>query len=125
MERALGNVFIRDPDGPLQTGFVMEGHTHNFDHVTYFPMGTWEVWRLRLLVDKDGIPQKNDKGEDQWIEMDRVIKRPGGYLLIEAGCRHGFKLLEGPGLYHCIFAHRDPQSHEVVQDWNGWYEATS
>lgn len=42
MELILGNVFIR-PNNIFETGHGRDGHTHNFDHVTFFDLGWWYV----------------------------------------------------------------------------------
>lgn len=122
MERVFGNIFVRET-GMQQTGYTVDGHTHKFSHVTYFPSGTWEVWRLRRVTDADGVQQKDTDGEPLWVETDRRIVKPGNWLGIEADCRHGFKLLEGPGQYHCVYSHRDPDTGEVIEEYNGWSDA--
>lgn len=48
MEYAAGNVFIRE--GRLDLGNKMEGHEHNFDHVTYIAKGSAKVQKLDAEV---------------------------------------------------------------------------
>lgn len=119
----MGNIFIRSSRIWHETGFIMEGHTHNFDHVTYFPRGTWEIYRQCKIVGDDGVQKTDEQGNGLWVETHRRKIAPGGYVLIEADCRHGFILLEGPGEYHCIYSHRDPDTHEVIEHYNGWSDA--
>lgn len=123
MERVFGGIFVRESGHILETGFVMDGHTHNFDHITYFPMGMWEVHRIRKVVDAQGNPKLDEKGEEIWHEIDSGIIKAGAWLPIAKNDKHWFKLLEGPGMYHCIYAHRNPDSGEVVNEYNGWHGA--
>jgi quercetin dioxygenase-like cupin family protein len=107
MEYVSGNIFIRE-GGPLAKDEVVEGHGHNFDHTTYVVRGAFKIERL-----VDGAVTQS------------VIKRAGqlkSWVLIKAHADHKLTALEDNSVYHCIFAHRDPQG-EVVQDYDGWESA--
>lgn len=99
---AYGNVFIRE--GRLDKDSFVAGHAHAFDHVTYIPCGAVLFERL-----KDGVVEAS------------VEKRAGekNWILIKAGTEHRLTGLEDGTVYHCIYAHRNPQG-EVVQDYDGW-----
>lgn len=117
MEFSIGNIFIRDNDSPHKVGWRMDGHTHNFDHATYIVRG-----KYRCIFKKRHI---SDDGAEGWVTVfDQVVEGPY-WLLIEANAKHDFECIEGPGILHCVYAHRDPQTKEVVQKWNGWYGAVS
>ena len=45
MEYRLGNIFVRDCGSPHEKGWKMEGHEHNFDHVTYIIRGKYRCRR--------------------------------------------------------------------------------
>lgn len=127
-EFASGNIFIRE--GELETGQIVVGHKHNFDHTTYVPRGA-------ILFEKLGAPTKFAPDIDlntgkvigmipvDWEVLKSVVKRAGprGWVLIEAGVMHRLTGLE-PSTYHCIYSHRTPQG-EIVQEYDGWMKALS
>ena len=104
MEHALGNIFIR-PGELGSPGTSVEGHKHNFDHVTYCVRG-------RLRIDA-ALPN----GERVSREIGAADPHP--YVLIRAGIEHRLTSLEEGTAYHCIYAHRTAQG-DVVQDYTGW-----
>jgi quercetin dioxygenase-like cupin family protein len=107
MEYAAGNVFIRE--GRLDLGNKMEGHEHNFDHVTYIAKGSAKV-------------QKLDASDNVVSEVTKSASQGQNWVLILAGVRHRITALEDGTVYHCIYAHRSPQG-DVVQEWDGWGKA--
>lgn len=105
MEYQCGNIFVREMRfGGV--GSVVEGHAHNFDHVTY-------VTRGAVLVEKlDG----------NGAVVRAVVKTAiDGYnwVLIEAGVTHRLTSQTSDALAHCIYSHRNHQG-EVVQQYDGW-----
>jgi hypothetical protein len=126
VEYQSGNIFIRDMDSlraPHEAGWRMEGHTHNFDHTTFICRGQYRCIRRAPIFDQGGIPITAADGSKALHEELNVIRGPGSALLIEAGKWHAFECLEGPGVLVCIYAHREPQSGDVVQRYNGWLDA--
>lgn len=94
-----GNIFVREM--PFTTaGQQIEGHAHNFDHMTYVARGAARIER----------------------GTEAIEKRAGEWALIEAGITHRITALEDDTLCHCIYAHRTPQG-DVVQKSTGWRPA--
>jgi hypothetical protein len=128
MELVLGNIFIRPfylSTDRTKTGFPanLTCHAHNFDHVTYVRRGRVRVRCYRAMVNADGTPTLgNDGSPARFLHREREVG-VGERLLIEAADWHEFEALELYCALDCIFAHRDPQSHEVVQGYNGWDDA--
>lgn len=109
MELVLGNVFIR-PNLLPRAGDYVDGHKHNFDHVTY-------VCRGEIKVDKI-----SDSGN---IEKSRIIKSTDEepFVLIKAGVNHRLEAMVDDSIFHCIYSHRNAQG-EVIKEFDGFYEAT-
>lgn len=104
-----GNIHIREMFFAL-AGVVVEGHAHNFDHTTYVIRGAVKIERL----DADGnvvqiVTKKASDGQN-WV-------------LIKAGVLHRLTAMEDNSMGHCISSHRDPETGEVIADFNGWDEA--
>ncbi len=110
VEYALGNVFIRE-GGPMFAGEVVEGHKHNFDHVTYISKGSARIDRLDDAGDVRQSVEKRANDGRNWV-------------LILAGTLHRITALEDGTIYHCIYAHRTPQG-EVVQEYDGWVKGNT
>lgn len=137
MEYRSGNIYLRTNDFMLETGHVVEGHKHNFDHTTFFGAGKWLVEAFGEVFEEDGVTPKYEF-ENKLVAGELVKdKKPvrvklrevtiqGGYphshLLIEAGLFHRLTLLEGPGTYTCIYSHRTPDG-EVTEEYTGWARA--
>ncbi len=103
MELVLGNVFIR-PMIFEKAGSVVEGHAHNFDHVTYCAKGSF-----RIEADGRSVVKKSTERHN--------------FVLIRAGVVHRLTALEDDTIGHCIYAHRTAQGTEVVQEYDGWSPA--
>lgn len=99
-----GNIFIRP--NRMNTGEIVEGHTHNFDHTTIVFRGAFRLEATR----PDGT------------KIDRIL-RAASSVLVNADVCHKFTALEDNSEFWCVYAHRDPQSGEVVQEQNGFYGA--
>lgn len=93
----------------METGFVVEGHLHNFDHVTIFQSGRWRVGR-----------RAEDGRELPSIEMQGGY--PSSFLLIEKNVWHRLECISGPGSYMCVYPHRE-EAGLVVEVSTGWEAA--
>jgi quercetin dioxygenase-like cupin family protein len=96
---ATGNIFVREVP-LLRAGSCIDGHAHNFDHMTYCVRGAARIER----------------------GTQRVDMQAGEWALIEAGVVHRITALADDTLCHCIYSHRTPQG-DVVQRATGWREA--
>lgn len=100
-----GNIFIREMlFGDI--GFVVDGHTHNFDHTTYIVRGAVRIEQL----DADGSVVRT---------IDKRATDGHNWVLIKAAVKHRLTALEPHSLGHCIYSHRNGQA-DVVQDYDGW-----
>jgi quercetin dioxygenase-like cupin family protein len=104
MELVLGNLFIR-PMVFEKAGEVVNGHEHNFDHVTYVAKGSLRIEKL-------------DGGTVVATVTKKASERHNS-VLIKAGVCHRLTALEDDSIGHCIYAHRTAQG-DVVQDYDGW-----
>jgi len=109
MEVVLGNIYIRQVPEPLEKGEIVEGHTHNFDHVTYVNKGSFKITRT------------SPDGETK----SRTIHATDEYnfVMILATHNHTLEALEDDSVYHCVYAHRNPITKEVQEHYTGWDEA--
>lgn len=148
MELALGNIFARQ--GEIAVGGHVEGHTHNFDHVTACRAG-----RIRVIGKRGGQQIAEtvlELGDVCLILADvehTLLQEPGMPPQVAAALSDmRARLLEAlpdaaaaietvyaatvethsnvPAKYSCIYAHREPQADGttvVVQNYTGWDEA--
>jgi hypothetical protein len=126
MEYQSGNLFIRDMDSLTvrhETGWIMKGHTHMFDHTTFICIGRYRCIQARPIINADGNPVLLPDGSQSLHVIVDVERGPGSFLFIDKNIWHSFECLEGPGMLMCLYSHRDPQTSEVVQQYNGWTEA--
>ena len=152
MEHVSGNIFIRKMNNKtgFGPGYVIRGHTHNFDHTSIFFTGLWRVKKWKRRVTEDGKYMMDEKGEEIWI-LEHEFEREGPFsLLIEADAKHEFtfvhfrvpdwmenfislmpendakvfrKMYEsGNGQAWCVYSHRNPQGDVTVNE-TGWEEA--
>jgi len=101
-----GNVFIR-PNTLAKAGDAIEGHTHNFDHVTIVFTGSVKV----TATGPDGAVQEG------------TFTAPA-HFLVRAECTHQITALMDNTTIWCVYAHRTPQGI-IVQEYTGWPEAYS
>lgn len=106
-QRVTGPLYIREPGTLLQTNDVVEGHFHNFDHVTFYTMG---LWLVECTINGKEIKQKIEGGY------------PGSRLLIRKDVVHKFTVLRGPACYACVYPHLTKDG-TVVEEFTGWMEA--
>lgn len=121
-----GNLFIRDMDSFTtrhEAGWKMSGHTHNFDHNTFIIQGRYRCVEARPIISNDGTPVLLADGSQALYVVADVERGPGTFLFIDKDVWHTFECIEGPGVLLCVYSHRDPQTGDVVQQYNGWAEA--
>ena len=94
-EMAAGNIFIRPIR--LPKGEQIDGHKHNFDHVTIVFSGTVHV-------------QTSD-GRDQ------TFTGPA-FFLVKKDVTHQIEAITDAHFW-CVYSHRNAQG-EVVQEFDGW-----
>lgn len=104
MEYSAGNIQIR-PNYLQKKGDVVDGHAHNFDHVTVVFEGSIHV---RATLPSGDIIERN------------FVK--GSEFLVKAEVEHEITALEDNTLFKCYYAHRTPQG-DIVQEYNGWTDA--
>ena len=103
-----------------KAGDVVNGHTHNFDHVTLVLAG---AVRVRYHKEVEGVMVLQG-----YQEFHAPLKMHGdggqeAQILVKAGVHHEITALEDGTHCWCVFAHRDPDTGEVVEAWNGWMPA--
>lgn len=102
-EGPLGNVYFR-PMRFEKKGQVVEGHKHNFDHVTFIWRGAVEVRVWRDDESRaDAKPKRFSAPSKIMIAKDRF---------------HEFTALEDGTMAECIYALRDGEG-QVTDVWNG------
>lgn len=142
-QRVLGNIFAREGDIP--PGGKVDGHAHNFDHVTACFGGrmkvegtdpntgthyetTLEIGSLCLiradiehtLTQLPGAPAIVANAlADLRDRMTKMVPA----LAAEIGAAHDASLAafnDVPAKYACIYAHRTPQGDVVLDYDSGW-----
>lgn len=93
---AFGNLFFRPMDFP-SVGSIVDGHTHNFDHVTWISAGSVKV-RAREV--------NPSTGEGIGPMVDRVYVAPA-VICIKKNWAHQFTALAAGTRADCIYALRD------------------
>lgn len=100
------NTFFR-PNFLEKAGDTVDGHAHNFDHVTMVVQGSVRI--------KTRMPRREIVKKAAGPFQDRVV-------LIRAGLEHEITALEDGTEFLCIYSHRNAQG-EAVQRFDGFYEA--
>lgn len=119
----MGNIFVRDMGSwteRLQKGWIMQGHCHNFDHVTIIVAGRFHCRRWHPVVSADGEQRFDESGQPIVHLGEEVERTAPAMMLIKASHWHSFESLEDGGILMCVYSHRDPQSGDVVQAPSGW-----
>lgn len=109
-ELVAGNIFIRP--NYLTKGQIINGHAHNFDHVSYCTSGSVHIEAV--------IPQSDGSSKT----LTRTLKATDSrnWILIKAGVEHKIIALEDNTKFDCIYSHRTPQG-DVVEEYTGWEAA--
>ena len=94
------------PHGTQNKGEVVESHAHNFDHATWITRGSYRI----EAVLPDGTRRNG-------------VFKAFNMVEIKAGVEHKLTALEDGSEYFCIYPSRNPETGEVVQEFNGWDEA--
>jgi hypothetical protein len=151
MEHAFGNIYVRrmEDRAGFQPGHVIEGHAHNFDHLTIIFSGRWRARKWLPAVNSDGESVTVD-GEPVWLLVQDIERDGPWHLLIEAKAKHEFTFLGNPvpswmesylenmpteqadkfreeynkstGKGWCVYSHRTPQG-DISQSATGWHAA--
>jgi len=87
-----GPLEIISPGVPRPTGFVINGHVHDFDHVTFVGAG-----RIRFECFHD------DKFDVPFKTLEIEAGYPTSYMLIEKDIYHRLTVLRGPACYWCVY----------------------
>ena len=104
MEIASGNIYFR-PNWLKKIGDKIDGHTHNFDHTTFFVSG-----RFKVIARKNGV-----------VIAEEEITGPAIRLIL-ADVNHEIIALEENSYFLCVYAHRDPQGN-VIERCEGYFRA--
>ena|SRR5580765_522190 len=105
MEWVSGNIYIR-PNKLRAIGDGTEGHTHNFDHTTIVFKGAVHVHAV--------LPNGT--------VIERDFRAPS-HFLVRKDVLHHISAIEDDTEYWCVYSHRSPKG-EVIEEWDGWREAT-
>lgn len=149
----LGPLFFR-PFCLERAGDKIEGHAHNFDHVTFLYRGGV---RARVTMSNGTVKERDFIVPGFTIEVPesglllaavsalnavgigvvatflekflkyrkvRISTGPAVKVFIAAGLMHEFTALTDDVGGECVYTHRDPETGDVVQAWNGWEAAT-
>lgn len=121
-EFASGPLYIRTMDH-LPKGRVIDGHRHNFAHVTLVIRGRVKVTKRGEIVKTTGEQIMDGEGKPLLMVLGIREFGPGVPILIAAECHHEIEVLEDDTAVWCQFTHRDPVTGGVVQEYNGWERA--
>lgn len=106
VEGPFGNLYCR-PMEFESLGSVQNGHTHNYDHVTYIVRGSVLVKFYKV----------DEQGNQITTAKDQVYKA-GGKVQVRADTWHQFTALEENTYAECVFPHRDSAGN-IVDEFNG------
>ena len=104
-EQASGNIFMRKFRAQY-AGQEIQGHTHNFDHTT--------------IVFTGAVHVRGECPDGRIIEQD--FHAPDSFL-VKKDVKHTITAIEDNTEYWCVYSHREPETGEVVQEYNGWGDA--
>jgi len=124
-EYVAGHEYVREPNGLLETGAVVETHRHNFFHNTHLKKGYWEVHRFEPLLGTDLVQVTGNDQKPLWRPLPLLRVHGGGprsIVPIPGNMQHKFVLLDGPGFYSCNFCHRHPDG-TISETFTGWLDA--
>jgi hypothetical protein len=107
MDLALGNIYVR-PNILAKKGDKVDGHTHNFPHVSYVCRGRVKITRTK------------PNGDRRTVSVSSTDDYP--FVLILAEDTHELEAEEDNSMFHCLYAHRTPQG-DVIQEYTGWNDA--
>ena len=118
--QCVGQLLIR-PMYFAKAGDKRDWHGHTFDHIT-------AIWTggLRANINNRDGSRHRDSGDYYAPKngMKGVHARPC-LINIPHDCDHELIALEDHTHAGCMYFHRDPDSKEVIPEFNGWIEAAS
>ena len=112
----LGNIAFRT-GGPMAKGDIVQGHLHNYDHVTMVSHGS-------MLIEVMSGPAMDGVTQSVIKSTVKSAKEARNFVLILAGVAHRFTALEDGTVYQCVYAHRDEEGN-AVDFYTGWEAAYS
>ena len=105
-------------------GDINRGHKHDYWHMGLVVRGSIRLRTWVQEVHEDGTPKLNCDGNPVWnVRPGSQVFRAGDTFDVPAELGHEFKALEPHTRGLCIFPHRDPITHEIVETANGWTAA--
>lgn len=138
-ELVLGNIFVR-PNVLERVGDKVDGHQHNFDHVTFFTRGrmkvtarrVWRTLECTACAFVEEVRQANigcsqcGKPTNQISMRAQVLDQREftafSFCLIKADVEHEIVALESDSQFFCVYGHRDAQGR-ITQEFTGWSPA--
>jgi predicted metal-dependent enzyme (double-stranded beta helix superfamily) len=107
-EGAYGNLYRRQMVVDRQ-GASVEGHKHNWDHVTYVIRG-----KVLMTVWKEDYNGKKHPG----TSVERIYQAPAA-ILIRKNNFHKFTALTDDVILECVYAIRDSKTGEFSESFDG------
>jgi hypothetical protein len=123
MEYAMGPIFIRE-NRLARAGDKVHLHKHNFAHVSVVERGSAFIVKLAERVDEKGVTLVDSEGAPILIKIAEREFKAVSRFLVDSNEWHEITALEDNTLVSCEFTHRSPDG-EVLQQYGGWYEATT
>jgi hypothetical protein len=119
-EFVCGDVFTRTCGSPMKKGEVIEGHSHNFPHMSLCLLGSVQI-KARL---PDGERMRNFYApSSQLLNRDEAGWARRCVVEIADGIHHEITALEDDTVFWCIYVPRDPETRLVIPHYNGWEPA--
>jgi hypothetical protein len=100
-------------------GEVRDKHEHTFDHV----MAIW-TGGIRVEIETPDGHRHPDSGDYYAPDMKGLYARPC-LVNIRKECKHKLTSLRERTHAGCLYFHRDPDTGEPVEEFNGWMQAAT
>lgn len=107
-EGAYGNLYRRQMVVDRK-GAQVEGHKHNYDHMTYLIRG-----KVLMTVWKEDAQGKKHPGTSK----EEVFQAPAA-ILIRKNNFHKFTAQTDDVILECVYAIRDTKTGEFAESWDG------
>jgi len=107
-EGAYGNLYRRQMV-VKEKGAQVEGHQHNYDHVTYLIRG-----KVLMTVWKEGADGKKHPGTSR----EEIFQAPSA-ITIRKNNFHKFTALTDDAILECVYAIRDSKTGEFSESFDG------
>lgn len=116
MEYCFGNSNIfRRKNLMVKAGDKINGHKHNFDHVSEVKRGAVHL--------KATLPDGRIVEADCYAPTEPEYNGDNDYVLIRAGVEHEITALKDDTIFDCLYAHRTPQGDVIQTPYTGFREA--